>query len=143
MKIKRGYTLIELLVVISIIGVLVTLTMVSFTQSQKQARDTKRKSDLKQYQTALEAYANKNGGFSYPLTTDMEALCTALGITGTCPEDPKAPDATYHYFSDSGGSEYLLYAVLESSAKYWVICSNGKSGENQDAPTTVDCPGSI
>ena len=56
--IKKGFTLIELLIVISIIGILVTIVSASFVTSQKQARDVQRKSDLKQYQNALENFAN-------------------------------------------------------------------------------------
>jgi prepilin-type N-terminal cleavage/methylation domain-containing protein len=63
-KFRRGFTLIELLVVISIIGILAALSLASFTTSQKQARDTERKSDLSQYRSSLESYANiKNGLF--------------------------------------------------------------------------------
>ena len=55
-KSSRGntsaFTLIELLVVISIIGILAAMVTVSFTASQRQARDAAKKSDLKQYQTS-------------------------------------------------------------------------------------------
>lgn len=139
--IKKGFTLIELLVVISIIGILAAIITVSFTSSQRQARDTKRKSDLAQYRNALEAFANKTSSL-YPLysgTTDASStLCTTLGETG-CPEDPKNPvDSSIYYKYQSNGSgstgaasatEYVLWAQLENlSNTYWVVCSNGKSG---------------
>lgn len=63
---KNGFTLIELLVAISIIGVLSTMGLVLFSDSQVKARDAKRKSDLKNIRTALEAYYNDNG--SYPVS---------------------------------------------------------------------------
>lgn len=137
-----GFTLIELLVVISIIGVLAALVTVSFTASQRQARDAARKSDLKQYQTSLEAYANKNSGL-FPSRPDASGatasttLCTDLGLT-TCPEDAKfTNDATYIYKYQSDGSvsngtavatSYVLWAKMENITGYWVFCSNGKSG---------------
>ncbi len=139
---NTGFTLIELLVVISIIGILAGMVVVSFTSSQKQARDTARKSDLSQYRTLLESFANRNNGL-FPLYsasggTDASGnLCTALGSSGTCPEDPKAgTNGTYKYQSDGSGStgaasatQYVLWAKLENVAMYWVTCSAGQSGK--------------
>jgi len=62
---KKGFTLIELLVVISIIGILISLGAVSFTTAQKKSRDTRRKSDMKQIQTALEQCYSLQA--SYPI----------------------------------------------------------------------------
>lgn len=148
-QIKGGFTLIELLVVISVIGILITIASVSFTQSQKQARDAVRKSDLRQYQTALEAFANKNVSFLYPSRTtavDASSLCAVLGISGSCPTDPKAPDYLYYYLTDGSGnpnndaSQYLLWSYLEGSSNYWVVCSNGKVGQITTAPASYNCP---
>jgi len=145
-----GFTLIELLVVISIIGILAALSLVSFTGSQKQARDTQRKSDLKQYQTALEGYANKSNGF-YPsrsnltISSTSTTLCTDLGLTG-CPVDPKDPALAYKYWSDGGGTGsatgtlYVLWATLENTTGYWVVCSSGKVGSSASAPSSSACP---
>jgi prepilin-type N-terminal cleavage/methylation domain-containing protein len=149
---KAGFTLIELLVVISIIGLLAGMAVVSFTSSQKQARDTQRKSDLKQYQTALENFANihnslypsrggpANPGWDAPAS---ESLCADLGMTD-CPEDPKFDGTyvhydsaglfSYRYVSDGSGNgvidatTYVLWGMLEGSPNYWVVCSNGKVG---------------
>ncbi|MBT3816923.1 MAG: prepilin-type N-terminal cleavage/methylation domain-containing protein, partial [Candidatus Magasanikbacteria bacterium] len=61
---KKGFTLIELLVVIAIIGLLSTLAVVALGSAREKARDSKRLSDLKQMQTALELYYTDVG--SYP-----------------------------------------------------------------------------
>lgn len=138
---QQGFTMIELLVVISIIGILASLAVVSFTSSQKQARDSARKSDIRQYSTSIEAYANKNNGLYPSRTTTVAAagtLCeTDLGMTG-CSDDPKyLTDPTYlryQYQSDGTGAgaadatTYVLWADLENTPDYWVVCSNGKSG---------------
>ena len=71
---KKGFTLIELLVVIAIIGLLSTLAVVALGNAREKARDSKRLSDVKQIQTALELYFNDNS--SYPVETGT------LGATG-------------------------------------------------------------
>ncbi len=136
----KAFTLIEMLVVISLIGILAALALVSFTSAQKQARDTTRKSDLKQYQTAVEGYALKNNdiypihGSSVPANT---TLCTDLDI-GSCPADPKNTSPyTYRYISDASGLNYALWGGLEnnSTTTYWIVCSNGKNGTSTSAPS--------
>ena len=58
-NIKVGFTLIELLVVITIIAILIGVGTVSFAKIQEKGRDSKRKTDLKSTQQALELfYAN-------------------------------------------------------------------------------------
>lgn len=163
-KAVKGFTLIELLVVISIIGILAGMAVVSFTSSQKQARDTARKSDLSQYRTLLESFANKNNGL-YPLYSTSTAaagsvcttLNTSLGLTGSCPEDPKyATDSTYpqyRYQSDGSGStgaatatQYVLWSKVENiTDMYWVVCSTGQSGKIASSTTISggNCPAGL
>jgi prepilin-type N-terminal cleavage/methylation domain-containing protein len=145
---RKGFTMIELLVVIAIIGILASFAIVSFTSSQKQARDTTRKSDARQYQTLLEAYASRYNG-TYPsrtASTDITNLCATLDVTGSCPTDPKAPTDIYRYISNGTGgvatdaTEYVIWASLEAQTNYWVVCSNGTVGTNPTSPTTSTCP---
>lgn len=156
-NISKGFTLIEMLVVISLIGILAALALVSFSSSQKQARDTTRKSDLRQYQTALEMYGNLTSGLFPSRTAAASAystLCSDLNIRLepdiSCSQDPKNasdPTFTYNYISNgtSGTASATLYVVwgkIENSAttKYWVVCSNGKIGESTTAPSSGTCP---
>ncbi|EKD56864.1 MAG: Type II secretory pathway pseudopilin PulG-like protein [uncultured bacterium] len=64
-----GFTLVELLVVISIIGLLATLAIVSLNAARTRSRDTKRASDLRTIQTALELYFDEND--DYPASSLM------------------------------------------------------------------------
>lgn len=156
-KMRRGFTLVELLVVISIIAILAALATISFTSTQKQTRDTQRKSDLKQYQNALEVYANKNNGL-YPMWgNEVSAagvqFCNGSLALAQCPQDPKySSDNTYYYHYESDGTlnngsatatKYILFATLESDPDtYWVVCSTGISGKTTIYPSNSDgnCP---
>jgi prepilin-type N-terminal cleavage/methylation domain-containing protein len=149
----KGFTLIELLVVISLIGLLAALALVSYMGTQKQARDTQRKSDLRQYQNSLEIFANKNNGIYISYRSYNAAdLCEALGLGEKCPDDPRKdqPGQSLYRFSadgDDGGTisatEYVLWAELENIDEYWVVCSNGKTGADDlsgGLPTAGTCP---
>ncbi len=144
-KIKNlGFTLIELLVVISIIGILASLTLVSYTGAQKQTRDTQRRSDLNQYRNALENYASANNGL-YPLSIgSISDLCGEgnpldTSFIAACPADPlNTEDYTYGFFSSAGGDAYLIYGGLETGG-FWEICSNGKSGKIAVEPSSSAC----
>lgn len=158
MKIYKGFTLIEMLVVISLIGILAALALVSFQSSQKQARDTQRKSDLRQYQNALEAYGNMaNGLYPYRATaaSAYSQLCSDLNIKLepdiSCSQDPKnATDSSFDYMYISNGSgavgsasgtQYIIYAQIEnaSSTTYWYTCSNGKISTSTTTPALTTC----
>lgn len=145
MRTTRGFTLIELLVVISIIGILASLMLVSYSGVQKQTRDSQRKSDLAQYRNGLENFATANNSL-YPSYTSAATaagtLCPVLSpsyISG-CPADPLGGSYVY-YFQTSDGSgggtanatTYVLWASLETGG-YWQVCSNGKAGKSAAAP---------
>lgn len=72
---KPGFTLIELLVVISIIGVLTGLIVNNLADARARARDSNRKSELRELKTALRLYYNDHQ--SYP--ADQASIGTAGG----------------------------------------------------------------
>lgn len=65
-----GFTLIELLVVVAIVGVLSSVILVSVSSAREKARDTRRMSDIKEIQKAIELYIANNG-----TTPDLGAGC--------------------------------------------------------------------
>ncbi len=135
----RGFTLIELMVAISIVAILSTIGIVSFSKTQEVARDSKRKSDLRSIVIALELYRQKNG--SYPITGGWVYSTPGgnwiPGLTSNyisqMPQDPKqvtncippqypwnnASCFTYGYISDAAGGvpgqDFILVARLENS----------------------------
>ena len=69
---RGGFTLLELLVVITIIGLLASVGLASYTRAQARARDAKRQSDITSLRNALEIYYSENN--VYLLSTDNKQL---------------------------------------------------------------------
>jgi len=118
---KKGFTLIELLVVIAIIGLLSTLAIVSLNNARQKSRDSRRVSDVKQVQTALELYYNDAGGYpasdaadpgdkiSYGNTVYMNAVPTApTPADGDCSD----ADNTYEYTMIGANTSYTFEYCL-------------------------------
>ncbi len=139
---KKGFTLIELLVVIAIIGLLSTLAVVALGSARVKARDSKRLSDLKQIQTALELYYTDQN--TYPAgdnavlgSTSIACLGTggfgAVGCTspyiGQIPADP----GTGQYIYTAGTGTYTITATLEGTV-------NGMTGAIILTPAGITTP---
>jgi prepilin-type N-terminal cleavage/methylation domain-containing protein len=163
-KKQKGFTLIELLVVISVIAILAAIAIFGIGNVFRNARNTERISDLKQYQSALEVFANANDGL-YPERTadDGQILSTAVCETDlgldNCPEDPLfdgSSGSRYRIETDGevgGGctptpceltANYVMWTQLEPESDdiFWVVCSTGESGEFDGEPYATEgvCP---
>lgn len=137
----RGFTLIELLTVIAIIGILTTVVSVNVSSSRRQARDARRKTDLKTIQTAVELYTNAQG--QPPQATTW---LSSTGTTGwipnldsylsSVPQDP-LNNATYYYRYKSGTSgyetSYVVDGVLEEVGTGNLAPENFEQEDNSKA----------
>ena len=132
---KKGFTLLELLVVISIIGILSALLLANFNAARERARDTQRKGDIRNMQTALGVYYSDYGGFptsgtganvgkiigcSPPATP---TLCnwgsswipeTGKILMSTLPKDPLSTQT--YYYTQTNLDTYTLQACLENKS---------------------------
>ncbi len=88
---RKGFTLIEILIVVSIIAVLLSAVLVGLGPAQRQGRDARRISDLRQTQNALELYYSKCG--YYPGTAQSVNPTRAGTVVGTVPPPPVATGA--------------------------------------------------
>jgi len=123
---KKAFTLIELLVVIAIIGTLSALFLPNFMAARERARDSQRKSDLRQVQKAFELYKQDQVSAVFPTGLPTANQCWTSGGSGaTCPAgnvymnkfptDPTSPQ-TYGYTVDNNNLTYTLAACLENIA---------------------------
>ncbi|TSC81951.1 MAG: putative General secretion pathway protein GspG [Parcubacteria group bacterium Gr01-1014_20] len=151
---KKGFTLIEILIVVAIIGILASVVLVGLGPLQRQGRDARRISDIKQIQTGLELYYTKCGYYpgaaqatpacgaraaglvTLPVTiaaADLGGIIigSALGVSNM-PEDPNA-SREYQYQSD--GTVYVLRAQLDDAN------NRALQGDVDTvaAPLTLDC----
>lgn len=155
-KLKKGFTLVELMVVITVIAILMTIAIVSFTRIQKQARDTKRKADIRTLETALQAYYTEFQ--AYPLSSSPVAVTQAspgplAALSPYIPSIPSAPlgstgtNTSYTYVSDDNGFTYALCVSLETastSGAMWVVSTSnaggfGTTNGNCCAPGVAGC----
>ncbi len=137
MKTKKGFTLIELLVVIAIISVLAALSLPNFVASRERARDTQRKSDVRQLQKALELYKQDQSPIAYPLDATWSAIAcasawTVSGITymNKFPCDPLSALRYSYTRNPADSTRYTLYACLENKSdtdsSVQAACTSGK-----------------
>lgn len=118
-KKQEGFTVVELVIVFVIIGILLTLVVVTFTDIQQRNHNTSRENDIKSIASQLEAY-NVNNGF-YPTLTQMNnkpagwVEANLKGLDPTALQDPQGSNQTlvsaptakaysYHPTDDTGNA---------------------------------------
>lgn len=115
-----GFTMIELLVVTTIIIILTSIGLVSYTSANRSARNGKRKADIEMVRQALVLYRTDNS--TYPATSNFTNMLTTIAdyTSSTTVTDPKN-DVTYFYSYSSNGSTFTLSARLEPDATLYQV----------------------
>ncbi len=131
---KKGFTLIEILIVVAIIGILASVVLVGLGPVQRQGRDARRISDLRQVQTGLELFFNKNGYYPNAASwTDVTNALVSSGLVSNVPKDPR-PAQSYEYGTNgTNGNSYVLKATLEDAG------NPNFSDDIDDVVYGVDC----
>lgn len=139
---KNGFTLVELLVVITIIAILATIGFTIFTNTQKSARDAKRRADIDAIATAMEVnYGRFTGGQYAGLcqSTAVPAYDCSGWFAGGLPTDPQASANVRYCWTGSGTCNNTSGTAVASgnpppNTASWVLCA---TLENSTTPYCV------
>lgn len=133
-KSEKGFTLVELMIVITVIAILATIGVVSFTRVQAQTRDTKRKADLRALSTALQAHFTEKN--AYPTVNGAPGGLTGLTPTyiPSLPTPPLTSLQTNYTYNVNTSNQYTLCALMETqgSVSYWKVSTLNAGGVTTD-----------
>jgi len=129
---KRGLTLIELLVVFAIMGMLISIIVVSTTPQREKGKDAKRQADIKEITTAMEMCWEDDG--QYPLITVDAGRVTNTSIASSVktyfspfPQDPNGEN----YYGKANAvippltrQQYCMYAISGTLSPTTYFCAS-------------------
>ncbi len=110
---SRGFTMIELLIVIVVIGILAGLVVTAFTNVQRNARDTERKTDVSALYRKLTAYYTENS--KYPTLNELNnGAWRTTNFSGFDQEAMKDPKSTSYNLANAAAANVYSYVPLAS-----------------------------
>ncbi len=132
-KQKSAFTLIEMLVVIAIIGILTALMITSFSRSQKNAKDTRRMSNVENVRGSLSMYYSMKG--TWPTmdnwSTMMNSLVSAQLIDNVSNQEDGSTVYTLCNCTTcncTGAPNYGLYRICATCLLEGTQCANTDTG---------------
>lgn len=121
---KKGFTLIEILVVIVIIAILAGLILIRIGSASKDARESKRKSDIAQIQEAIRIFEANGGKVKHQL--GFAVNLTAAKVVGVTIEQnlDSFGKSVYDYLIGGNYPNEPLYERYKSfcDARDWNNC---------------------
>ena len=117
---SRGFTIVELLIVIVVIGILASITIVSYNGIQKRAQDTVVASDLANFKKTMELVrADNDGKYPTAFTKDMGFRFTR---TAYLLDDQ---GQTLRYCVNPTTNVYIMYARSKSKDYFSIRSDEG------------------
>lgn len=132
LKSNKGFSLLEMLIVMAIMGIILTVSTISYLTLQQKGRDAKRRTDIESLRTALEIYRSQNSAYpaiagnnAWAPASNLNASLVVPGYMQSIPTDPNQ-NATYPYMYKSWSSwqRYCIEARFEQgSSVYQCVAS--------------------
>jgi prepilin-type N-terminal cleavage/methylation domain-containing protein len=141
---SQGFTMVELIIVVIVIGILVSLGVVAFTQVQANVRNDHRAGDVAVITEGLEEYYRTNG--VYPscsaMTQSISTVASMLGIQEDVLSAPTAADGTNSITcslltAGSGPDSYAYVGDLTSACTAGTYCLEFTLQYRQEGTGTI------
>ncbi len=127
-----GFTIVEIIVVIVVIGILATVTAVSYSGWNKRIIETQIKSDLKGAASAMESYRNFNNNYpdsipsSFEPSQDVVLSGGGLGDGAEyCIDASSLKDSSIQYYIDQDYGKDPQVGTCASRPKKWAKIVTG------------------
>ena len=123
---KKAFTLIELFLIAVIISLLVSISVLNYSNYKKSSRDAKGIEEIKSIAKALEL--KYNDLIQYPDLPDSEELIPPADnrLSPYLKEVPNSNGVRNYYWLDGGSREkYCVYFQLERKPDTYFTCSQG------------------
>lgn len=150
---QQGLTFIEILLVIAILGILITLVLVTITSSRQKAVANRVRNNIGQIRILAEVAFDSNGGTYLNWAQDTSIQTELTRLLEKIDED-NGDDITAPYVTvvrEAQAKDYCVSAPLGSgSSTYYCIDATGKFREvtshcpdydELDLPLRLRCPG--
>lgn len=123
---EKGFTIVELLIVIVVIGILATITIVSFNGIQNRAKTTKSQSNAGAIQDSAEGYNADIGGYPVTLaalkaTTNVVPVPASISVVSNSGNPLAATPVTSLTAANGGTTIQYDYVIGGTGARivYW------------------------
>jgi Tfp pilus assembly protein PilE len=130
MKNKKWFTFVELIVTISIVIILSSLWIVSYSSYIWDARDSQRKSDMAQVSSALKIYKQKRWYYGFPGDLfNITYSWTTVAMQWRLNENVHL-DTIEKLPSDPKNDEYYFYSIINNKQEFEITWTLENSKDN-------------